>query len=962
VPAEIAVAYVSLVPSARGLSQAIHKELVGPTGQVAGEAGHAAGTNFGNRFTSAVSTIAKAGALGLAAVGFAATKLVIDAIGAAEESRKVAAQTTAVIQSTGAAANVSAAQVSELVDALSAKAGVDDELIQSGANVLLTFTKVRNEVGAGNDIFNQATAVALDMSVALGQDLQSSVTQIGKALNDPIAGLTALTRVGVQFTDQQKEQIKTLVESGDVLGAQKVILAELTTQFGGSAEAQATASGRLKVAFDNVSEAIGGVLLPYVDQFATWMLEEGVPLLQDKLVPAVGDLAEWIKTELVPAIRDELLPRLADFGTFVRDDMLPALQEMWRIFHDDILPVFTDVATFVRDELVPPLEDLKTALFGVNTEAGDGGPSLAGWAAALAAVAIGASFVAGALAPLVPVIKLVGLIFGQAIAVITYAAQYFAAVVVQSLLLSPLYKAIAGIILFRDEIGAAFLWVYQHVLVPIGRAFEDLWGVIIRAVGGILDFVARNWTTIGALLFSPFSIATDLIILAWDKIYAVVSAAVGAVVGFVADHWQLIVGYLMGPIGLAVTLISGAWDAIVGIFRSASGVVVAIWQGLWDAIWFIVQAAWTVLSSFFTALPGAIAGFFVSAGSWLLEGGRNIMRGLWNGINEIWGGITGFFAGVGTTIVDYFWLAGNWLYNAGKNVITGLWDGIKAVWSDVVGWFSDLPNKVLSALGIASPPQWAINAGRDILNGIMKGAGLGVGNVLDFMSSLAAKFTGPLKDAWNSVFGGGPDYGALTALAGQAVSGAAGVEKWRSTALAALAYTGQSSAWINDLLIQMMHESGGNARAINLTDINAQRGTPSMGLMQTIGSTFNAYAGELAGRGVWDPFANIVAAIRYTVSRYGSLGAWRARGFKGYDTGGVVPYTGLGFLHRDEVVFTPEQMRVLGSVMPRDNNTVSGQGRGRGIVVEQHNYGVTDYGEIARRSADELAWTLRVAG
>ena len=127
-------------------------------------------------------------------------------------------------------------------DALERKTGVDGDQIQSGENMLLTFTNVRNEVGKGNDIFNQATSTVLDMSVALGQDTKSSAIQLGKALNDPVKGVTALQRVGVTFTAQQKDQIKTLVDSGNTLDAQKIILRELDKEFGGSAAEQ----GRLR--------------------------------------------------------------------------------------------------------------------------------------------------------------------------------------------------------------------------------------------------------------------------------------------------------------------------------------------------------------------------------------------------------------------------------------------------------------------------------------------------------------------------------------------------------------------------------------------------------------------------------------------------------------------------------------------------------------------------------------------
>ena len=76
-----------------------------------------------------------------------------------------------------------------------------------------------------------------------------------------------------------------------------------------------------------------------------------------------------------------------------------------------------------------------------------------------------------------------------------------------------------------------------------------------------------------------------------------------------------------------------------------------------------------------------------------------------------------------------------------------------------------------------------------------------------------------------------------------------------------------------------MRESTGDPDAINNWDSNAQRGDPSIGLMQNIGSAFPQRAGELAGRGIRDGFANIVASIRYTMGRYGDLGkGWGRKG------------------------------------------------------------------------------------
>lgn len=184
------------------------------------------------------------------------------------EAIKVGRQTEAVLESTGHAAGLQARDVDRLATSISKKTAIDDEQIQSAENMLLTFTGVRNELGAGNDIFDRATRTIVDMSVAMGTDMNTSAIQLGKALNDPVAGITALTRVGVTFTDQQKEQIRTLVESGQKLEAQKIILAELGKEFGGSAAAAATPLDRLKVSLANTAEELGGRVMPLTERFA----------------------------------------------------------------------------------------------------------------------------------------------------------------------------------------------------------------------------------------------------------------------------------------------------------------------------------------------------------------------------------------------------------------------------------------------------------------------------------------------------------------------------------------------------------------------------------------------------------------------------------------------------------------------------------------------------------------------
>jgi hypothetical protein len=293
---------------------------------------------------SAVGGIAKTATLvGIPAlVGFGAT-----ALKAFGESEQVAAQTGAVIKSTGGAAKVTAGHVGDLAGALSKMSGTDDEAIQSGENLLLTFTNIQDKAGKGNDIFDQATKTMLDMSTALGQDTKSSAIQLGKALNDPIKGVTALQRVGVSFTDDQQKQIKTLVESGKTMEAQKVILAELGKEFGGSAKAAgdtfAGSMNKLKVQAGNFMEDVGSKLAPFVTGFSNAFSEGGAggaitylvdafkkawPSIQAALADIMAGIGSWITGTAIPYLKAQFPVWVDALWAWIKDVTPPALKAL----------------------------------------------------------------------------------------------------------------------------------------------------------------------------------------------------------------------------------------------------------------------------------------------------------------------------------------------------------------------------------------------------------------------------------------------------------------------------------------------------------------------------------------------------------------------------------------------------------------------------------------------------------
>jgi hypothetical protein len=143
--------------------------------------------------------------------------------------------------------------------------GVNQNTIKESQALLLTFKDIASSADEVGGAFDRATQLTLDMASAGFGSVTDNAKQLGKALNDPIAGLTALRRSGIQFTEAQQDQIRTLVESGQVLEAQNLILQEIENQVGGTAEATANSTDKMKVAFSQASESIGMALLPAVE-------------------------------------------------------------------------------------------------------------------------------------------------------------------------------------------------------------------------------------------------------------------------------------------------------------------------------------------------------------------------------------------------------------------------------------------------------------------------------------------------------------------------------------------------------------------------------------------------------------------------------------------------------------------------------------------------------------------------
>ena len=246
------------------------------------------------------------GIVGIAAMGLAAK----NAAEAAGEQMAAERKLESVLNATGNAAGFTADELKQMAADLQQVTNYGDEATISAMGVLASFTNIKG------DVFKDATTAAQDLSAVMGQDLQSSVVQIGKALNDPIKGVTALQRVGVAFTQQQKDQIAAMVNAGDTMGAQQLILAELKKEFGGAAEAMADPMVQFGNAAGDVSEELGML----VREIATEMLPIGYQLL-DWTSDAISGM-KGIGGELRTFVTDgvdafvQVQDKIADFATF----------------------------------------------------------------------------------------------------------------------------------------------------------------------------------------------------------------------------------------------------------------------------------------------------------------------------------------------------------------------------------------------------------------------------------------------------------------------------------------------------------------------------------------------------------------------------------------------------------------------------------------------------------------------
>lgn len=252
------------------------------------------------------------GAFAKAAVGafavFAGAQFLGSTVEDFNNAAQSSAQLQATLQSTGATSWATAEQFEQQAKALQRLTLFDDDAIVKADSLLLTFTNIKGEIASN------AVPAILDMAQKLGTDLSSASLQVGKALNDPIRGITALRRAGVSFSEAQQDVIKKLVETGHTMEAQKMILKELNTEFGGSAQAAAAVGSgpltQLHNRFGDLKERIGEIVVSIARLL--------IPVI-DALISGISSLIDWCQrnADILEAIAVGIGVAVSVYGTYL---------------------------------------------------------------------------------------------------------------------------------------------------------------------------------------------------------------------------------------------------------------------------------------------------------------------------------------------------------------------------------------------------------------------------------------------------------------------------------------------------------------------------------------------------------------------------------------------------------------------------------------------------------------------
>lgn len=578
-----------------------------------------------SRMSGLFGGVAKAAAgvaigLAAAAVGVVAG-IIHTGVQEAKDASAINAQLTAGIESTGNAAGVTLEGMNKLATSIQAFSGQTDDSIAGAQALLLGFTNISNS--SPDKTFDRATLAAANMAARLGGDAASQATVLGKALNDPINGLAALTRKGIQFTDAQKAQIAAMVEAGDVAGAQGIILDELDKKFGGAAEAAGQSLpgslARARRAFEDLSQSVVEKFLPIV-------------------TPAISGMVDWLQkaAPVAEAVAGRVANGLSNivasvkgvFGFLKSGEISESFAQAFNISESS--PII-GVLQNIRDTAGPIFDSIKGAFATL---------------APVIAPLIG-QFVQlqSAISPMALIFKAIGPLIPQIVSTLATLAATVGGALGQAL--GQILPVIGEVVtLLSGELGTV-----MEELLPV---VVDLAGVL----GGVLGEVIKQ---LAPVIVMVVQFVGQLLKAVLPLIQPILSLAM-AFLPLLEPLLQLIGPILTPLIQMLTQILTPVMGLVTALLSYLVPAITTVVEGLTSSLIPIIDAVVQILGGLIDFLTGVFTGDWEKA---------------WNGIvsifSGIWNGIKGIVLGVLNTVID--------VINGMINGINGLAGGI----SDLTG-------------------------------------------------------------------------------------------------------------------------------------------------------------------------------------------------------------------------------------------------------------------------------------
>lgn len=467
-------------------------------------------------------------------------------------------------------------------------------------------------------------------------------------------------------------------------------------------------------------------------------------------------------------------------------------------------------------------------------------------------------------------------------------------------------------------------------------------GLIVLAVAalgfGIYELVT-HWKAAMALLKTSLDDAANAMKSKWGWLLSFLGSITGIVE--MADHWRQIWDTLRDSTMAVWDWMQGAWHTLTVTIPNDAANGLSEVEGIWTSAWGSVR---TTADSIWSDISGTFVGWLVRIASdcatWVEHAYNNVVNWLEKlpGSAAMW--LSDMWNKFATQFEKLIVEAASW----SARIVTGFVREIEKLPGDAAKWLKELWSRFATQMDtlIGDATKWGKDIVEDLIRGIesmvpglraavgvIGSAVKGFAHLLGIKSPSSVFYTygqNIMKGLVNGIHSATSDVkGAIAGVGGNVTS-------WFTEAMKA---TGAPSSWLGSLETIGQHESNFNPSAINLSDINAAEGHPSQGIMQTIPSTFATYVpASLASLGIDNPVANIAAAINYIKARYGtvfnvpgikSLAA--GKGYKGYDSGGVLPpglTAALNATGQNEYVLTGRQVGLL-------------RGSGGAAIVHVHN-------------------------